>query len=166
MPLNPVLSRHEWWQLKGSMTSKIRVAGLLLFGVAIAWLVKTCIRPGGSDNMFVATDHTPVQAIVVCSDTGEVLWRIVSRKDGGREPESIPYGTVPEGFAQDIPPTGRPRPFVVGEYLQVHVFSATKDMGDAGTAVGPAEFRSGAWFGGPRLAKVEDLDCRPPGAKP
>ena len=82
--------------------------------------------------MFVVTDGTPVQAIIVCADKGEVLWQIVSVGAAG-QPKAVPYGEVPPGFRQEMPREGTPRPFIRNESLEVHVLSQTADMGDGET---------------------------------
>ncbi len=111
--------------------------------------------------MFVVTDGTPIQAVVVCSDKGEILWRIVSSGSGRPDPKAIPYGEVPPGFRQEVPHQGSPREFVKGEVLQVHVLSETRNMGDRGRATGPREFLTLVNFGGPRAGRIDLLNCRP-----
>ena len=111
--------------------------------------------------MFVVTDSTPIQAVVVCTDKGEILWRIVSSGNGRPDPKAIPYGQVPPGFRQEVPRQGTPRVFVKGESLQVHVLSKTRDMGDLGRATGPRQFLTLVNFSGPRAERIDLLDCRP-----
>ena len=119
------------------------------------YLAKPWLFPQGSDNMLVATDGTPVLAIVVTSGAGpngpgETIWRICSPT--GRSAEDlgyVPYGSVPAGFRQEIPASGPPRAFLEGERLDVHVLSATMDVADGGQAGGPQEFRTQVWYSGP-----------------
>jgi len=117
---------------------------------------------GDSDNMFVVTDHTPVEAIIVCSDSGEVLWRIVASPDPVDGLQRVRYGDVPTGFKQEVPGGGPPRPFNKGEPLQVHVLSRTHDMGDVGHAIGPREFYTAVNFGGPRPSSPSAVECARP----
>jgi hypothetical protein len=134
--------------------------GVLVFVVlGGGWVVKNNWWPAGSSNMFVVTDGTPVQAVVVCTDEGEVLWRIVS-SGVGPEPKAIPYGEVPPGFRQEVPREGVPRQFVKNELLQVHVLSKTADMADGGRATGPKEFLTLVNFSGPRTEQTPFPDCR------
>jgi len=56
----------------------IRLGVLALVVSVGGWLVKNNWWPQGSDNMFVVTDGTPIQAVIVCADSGETLWRLVS----------------------------------------------------------------------------------------
>jgi hypothetical protein len=110
--------------------------------------------------MLVVTDGTPVEAVVVCTEQGEILWRIVSSGGGRPDQEAISYGEVPIGFRQEVPQQGPPRAFVNGELLQVHVFSKTRDMGDIGQATGPKEFQTRVNFSGPRTEQIGLVDCR------
>lgn len=137
------------------------LAVLALLGSGAAWVAKSIWWPQGTDNMFVVTDGTPIQAVVVCTDTGEVLWRIVGSSNGP-DPKTIPYGAVPPGFRQEVPAQGAPREFAENEYLQVHVLSKTRDMGDGGKATGPREFLTLVNFGGPRPERADQVDCRSP----
>jgi hypothetical protein len=125
------------------------------------WVVKNNWWPTGSSNMFVVTDGTPVQAVIVCTNEGEVLWRIVATGTGP-EPKAIPYGEVPPGFRQEVPSQGAPRPFVENELLDVHVLSKTADMADGGRATGPREFLTLVNFSGPRTPNTPYPDCRWP----
>jgi hypothetical protein len=125
------------------------------------WLIKQNWWPQGSDNMFVVTDGTPVEAIVVCSDQGEILWRIVATGQGS-DLKSVPYGQVPPRFRQEVPRQGSPRAFVKDELLQVHVLSRVHDMADGGRATGPREFLTLVNFSGNRSGPSEQLDCRRP----
>ncbi len=111
--------------------------------------------------MFVVTDGTPVQAIIVCADKGEVLWQIVSVGAAG-QPKAVPYGEVPPGFRQEMPREGTPRPFIRNESLEVHVLSQTADMGDGGRATGPNEFLTVVEFSGDRTEDTPFPDCRTP----
>ena len=138
----------------------IRLGVLALVVSVGGWLVKNNWWPQGSDNMFVVTDGTPIQAVIVCADSGETLWRLVSVGGHGPEPKSIPYGEVPPGFRQDVPHEGAPRDFVKGEYLQVHILSKTRDMGDMGKATGPREFLTLVNFGRSSPERADLLDCR------
>ena len=134
--------------------------GVLAFlGLGVGWVAKSIWWPQGTDNMFLVTDGTPIQGVVVCSDTGEVLWRIVGQSNGP-DPETIPYGSVPPGFRQEVPAQGPPREFVENEYLQVHVLSRTRDMGDGGKATGPRQFLTLVNFGGPRPERADQVECR------
>lgn len=139
----------------------IGIGVLALVVLGGGWLARAYWWPEGSDNMFVVTDGTPIQSVVVCTDKGEILWRIVSSGDGRPDPRTIPYGEVPSGFRQEVPNQGTPREFVKGEVLQVHVLSKTRDMGDVGRATGPREFRTLVNFGGPRPERIDLVDCRP-----
>ena len=136
------------------------VAILALAVLAGLVLLRWYYSPSGSDNMLLVTDRTPVQAIVVCSDTGEVLWRVVSAARAEVNPQQVPYGSVPVGFVQEVPSTGGPRPFRRGEHLQVHVLSATRDMGDAGKATGAREFLTVVNFSGPRPLLASQVECK------
>ena len=134
-------------------------AGAIVIGIGVvSWLRGA----RGSDNMFVATDNTAIEAIVVCSDSGEVLWRIVASPHPVEGLHRVPYGDVPAGFNQQVPSTGPPRPFKQGEPLQVHVLSGTRDMGDGGHATGPREFRTAVNFGGTRPSSPSAVECSRP----
>jgi hypothetical protein len=144
-----------------SKQKTIWLAVLALLGFGAGWLVKSVWWPQGSDNMFLVTDGTPIQSVVVCNDKGEVLWRIVA--SGSRsDPKTIPYGDVPPGFKQEVPTSGAPRDFVENEHLQVHVLSKTQDMGDGGKATGPRQFLTLVNFGGPRPERADQVECRSP----
>lgn len=138
---------------------RLVVLGLLL--LASLAFAAFFLWPRGSDNMYVATDGTPVAAIVVCSNTGEVLWRIVASSQTPTLGNEVKYGQVPDGYRQEWPTHGSPRPFRDGEYLQVHVLSATWDMGDAGYASGTREFVTVANFGESRPATAAAVRCTP-----
>jgi hypothetical protein len=133
--------------------------GAIVIGIGVlSWP----LWPDGSDNMFVTTDNTAVEAIVVCSDSGEVLWRIVASPHPVEGLRRVPYGSLPEGFKQQVPSAGPPRLFKQGEPLQVHVLSGTRDMGDGGHATGPREFRTVVNFGGPRPSSPSAVECARP----
>jgi hypothetical protein len=131
----------------------------MLVLVGGGWIVKNNWWPTGSSNMFVVTDGTPIQAVIVCTGKGEILWRIVST-GAGPEPKAIPYGEVPPGFRQEVPRQGFPRPFVENEPLEVHVLSKTRDMGDGGRATGPNRFLTIVNFSGDRSETSPYPDCR------
>jgi len=148
-----------------------QLRGWTRIAIVIIAIALVCARflirrtPAGSDNMLVATDRTPVQAIVVCADTGEVLWRVTGASVQGRNLEDVRYGRVPDGFVQEVPSQGSPRAFNPGEHLQVHVLSATRDMGDGGRATGAREFLTLVNFGGPRPASASGVECKPTAAR-
>jgi hypothetical protein len=129
------------------------------------WIVKRNWWPAGSSNMFVTTDGAPVQAVIVCTNKGEILWR-VGATGGELQPKAIPYGEVPPGFRQEVPPTGAPRPFVKNEPLEVHVLSKTSDMGAGGRATGPRAFLTLVEFSGDRTDQTPYPDCRPVSTQP
>jgi hypothetical protein len=133
---------------------------LCVLGCAVL-VLRQAYWPRGSDNMLVATDRTPVEALFVCSN-GHLLWRIVALPPGVRDLSHVPYGTLPAGFVQDTPPYGAPRPFRNGEYLEVHVLSATHDMAERGRATGPNAFLSRVWFDGPRAGSTTEARCAQP----
>jgi hypothetical protein len=145
--------------MKIGTATACRIGVLVLVVLGGGWIIKNNWWPAGSSNMFVATDGTPVQAVVVCTDEGEVLWRIVST-GGGPEPKAIPYGEVPPGFRQEMPREGTPRRFVKNEFLQVHVLSKAADMADGGRATGPKEFLTLVNFSAPRTEHAAFPDCR------
>jgi hypothetical protein len=133
-------------------------AGAIVIAIGVvSWL----LWADGSGNMFVATDTAAIEAIVVCSDSGEVLWRIVASPPV-EGLQRVPYGDVPDGFKQQVPTAGSPRPFKQGEPLQVHVLSGTRDMGDGGHATGPREFHTAVSFGGPRPSSPRAIECARP----
>ena len=123
--------------MKATRATALRITVLACVVAGGGWIVRNAWWPSGSSNMFVVTDGTPVQAIIVCADKGEVLWQIVSVGAAG-QPKAVPYGEVPPGFRQEMPREGTPRPFIRNESLEVHVLSQTADMGDGGRATGPA----------------------------
>ncbi len=135
----PRLSIREW-VLAGILISVLLAGG---------WLVKINYWPSGSDEMLVVSDTTLVRAVVVCADSGEILWRI-SASGAVQNPKSVPYGKVPPGFVQNVPAHGPPRPFRVNERLQVHVLTDTHNMADLGKALGPREFYTQVWASGGR----------------
>jgi hypothetical protein len=137
----------------------IQVGLVALLATCVA-LLKSLYWPSGSDEMLVATDGAPVQAIVVCSDMGEVLWRVVA-PGAGIQVSHVPYGLVPAGWVQEVPTQGPPRDFRKGEHLQVHVLSGQRDMGDGGRATGRREFLTVVNFSAPRQGSVADVQCRP-----
>ena len=144
--------------MKVTKSTATRLAVLFLVVLGGGWLVKNNWWPSGSSNMFVATDGTPIHAVVVCADGGEILWRIVATGQGP-EPRAIPYGIVPSGFRQEVPREGTPRPFVRDERLKVYVLSKTSEMGDGGRATGPNEFLTLVNFGSDRTEQTPYPDC-------
>jgi hypothetical protein len=147
--------------MKIGTATAFRLGVIVLVILGGGWIVKNNWWPAGSTNMFVVTDGMPIQAVVVCTNDGEVLWRIVS--NGSQpDPKAIPYGGVPPGFKQEVPRQGTPRHFVTNESLQVHVLSKTADMADAGRATGPKEFLTLVNFSGPRTVQTAFPDCRRP----
>ena len=148
--------------MKPAMATALRFGVLALVVLGGGWLLKSNWWPSGSSNMFVVTDGTPTQAIIVCTGDGEILWRIVATA-AGPEPRVVPYGEVPPGFRQEVPHQGAPRQFVKNETLQVHVLSKTADMADGGRATGPKEFLTLVSFSGPRAEHTAFPDCRPTG---
>jgi len=88
--------------MKITTATAVRLGVLTLVVLGGGWIVKNNWWPVGSSNMFVVTDGTTVQAIIVCTDEGETLWRIVSTGTGP-EPKVVPYGEVPPGFRQEVP---------------------------------------------------------------
>jgi hypothetical protein len=135
----------------------LTVVLMLVLGGAV-FLLKQAYWPTGSKNMLVASDGTAVEAVFVCS-SAEVLWRIVAVPRGVPGLERVPYGTVPDGFAQHTPSWGSPRPFRDGEQLEVHVLTASHDMAEGGRATGPGEFLSIIWFDGPRAGPATEARC-------
>lgn len=131
---------------------------LMLVLGGMVFLFKRAYWPSGSKNMLVASDGTPVEEVLVCSGA-EVLWRIVAVPRGVPGLKHVPYGALPDGFAQHTPPRGTPRPFRDGEQLEVHVLTASHDMAEGGRATGPGEFLSIVWFDGPRAAPATDSPC-------
>jgi hypothetical protein len=145
--------------MKVARATALRLSVLMALVLGGGWIVKSAWWPSGSSNMFVVTDGTPVQAIIVCTNKGEVLWRILS-VGTGVQPKAVPYGEVPTGFRQEVPPEGLPRPFVRNEPLEVHVLSKTSDMADGGRATGPREFLTLVEFSGDRTESTPFPDCR------
>jgi hypothetical protein len=146
--------------MKVARATTFRIAMLALVVLGGGWLVKNNWWPAGSSNMFVVTDGTRIQAVIVCTNEGEILWRIVATGKG-REPKAIPYCEVPSGFKQEVPGQGAPRLFVKNEPLEVHVLSKTADMGDGGRATGPKEFLTLVNFSGYRTENTPYPNCRP-----
>lgn len=151
--------------MKIAKATTLRLGVLAIVVLGGGWVVKNNWWPAGSSNMFVVTDGTPIQAVIVCTYEGEILWRIVSA-GGGPAPKAIPYGEMPRGFRQEIPRQSAPRQFVRNESLQVHVLSKTADMADGGRATGPREFLTLANFTEPRTEQTAFPDCRPRSSTP
>jgi hypothetical protein len=133
------------------------VLTVILLG--LLYLLRLSYWPPGSVNMLVATDGTRIRGIQVEDNVDGVLWRITS--DTGRlagDLGVVTYGVVPESFAQEIPASGVPRPFILDEGLTIRVFTERMHLASRGRARGPESFLEVVWFDGPLGA---DLSMRP-----
>jgi hypothetical protein len=83
----------------------------------------------------------PPSSLRVLDGSNHVLWRL--RSNGAPESLSLPeptevhYGVVPPGFVQEVPSSGPPRPFVVGEAIEIQVEAQRYSHTAKGYARGP-----------------------------
>ena|ERR1035437_1132262 len=83
----------------------------------------------------------PPSSLQVLDGSNRVLWGLRSR--GAPKSLSLPeltevrYGVVPPDFVQEVPPSGPPRPFVVGEAIEIQVEAPRHSETAKGYARGP-----------------------------
>jgi hypothetical protein len=130
------------------MTRRVVVLTFIL--AAVCGIGMLFWRPSTS-NMLMATDGTRVQELRIEDAADQIIWKIRSAQGrSAAELGSVAYGAVPSGFQQDVPSSGRPRAFVDGECLTIHIVTERMFIGRGGQARGVASFVTQAEFEGPR----------------
>jgi hypothetical protein len=80
-------------------------------------------------------------SLKVLDGTGRVLWGLQWPESPARGVTAplleVRYGIVPQGGVQDAPPSGSPRPFVVGEAIEIRAEAPRHSFTAKGFARGP-----------------------------
>jgi hypothetical protein len=117
------------------------IASMFFRGLVLILLLITsaCAAPRDEQNLNTFQEHVTMQRLRVRGGDGAAIWEIQSTAHGV-DVSVVHYGGVPAGFQQNIPSSGRPRPFKSGERLSILTVTSKTISCDRGTASGTSGF--------------------------
>ena len=98
----------------------------------------------------VFSSPSPLESLQISDAGGQPLWRIVALSDP-RAIGEVRYGAVPQGYRQEVPPSGSPRLFRLGEPLKLDAKTISTIETRSGSASSPGGIRVLEYGGRSRL---------------
>ena len=125
--------------LAGAFSGAVVVA--LIFACSVPVLMYRSANARAEFQRVIYRYRDPPSSLQVIDGSNRVLWSL--RSNGSPESLSLPeptevhYGIVPSEFVQEVPSSGLPRPFVVGEAIEIRVEDPRHSQAAKGVARGP-----------------------------